>query len=252
RGLNKELDEDDIYKILDDYKSSTIGQMFENEWKKQQLEQTRLKYPVIRMLLGVFGKQYFLCGLVQCVVRTFFMVARPLAIGRVISFFERGSTMSKGDAYIATSIVIGITFAQTIYNHAYMLYLQQMAQKIRIGICSLIYRKALKLSTSSLIGVTNGKIVTLMTKDVALFDSAIVLAHDLWIGIIQVIVMTYVMYQHIGVSAIFGVGFLILLIPLQLWIGRQTTKTRLKTAEKSDERIHLIQEVLTTIQIIKA
>lgn len=96
-----------------------------------------------------------------------------------------------------------------------MLYLQQMAQKIRIGLCSLMYRKALKLSTASLVDVTNGKIVTLMTKDVALFDSAIVLAHDVWIGVIQVIIMTYVMYQHIGVSAIFGVGFLIVLIPIQ-------------------------------------
>ncbi|GJQ66875.1 hypothetical protein Trydic_g7898 [Trypoxylus dichotomus] len=252
RGLANELNDDDIYKILDDYRSSKIGQMFENEWKKQNLEETPLKYPVIRMLLAVFGRQYFICGLVQCVVRTTFMVARPLAIGSVVSYFEKGSTMSKTDAYIATFIVIGITVLQTIYNHAYMLYLQQMAQKIRIGLCSLIYRKALKLSTSSLIAVTNGKIVTLMTKDVALFDSAIVLAHDLWIGIIQVIVMTYVMYKHIGVSAIFGVGFLMLLIPLQWWIGKQTTKTRLKTAAKSDERIRLIQEVLTTIQTIKA
>ncbi|KAI4464898.1 atp-binding cassette sub-family c [Holotrichia oblita] len=159
--------------------------------------------------------------------------------------------MSKEDVYFYAAIVITITILQTIYNHAYMLYLQQIAQKIRIGLCSLIYRKALKLSTSSLINITSGKIVTLMTKDVALFDSAIILAHDLWIGIIQVIVMTYVMYKHIGVSAIFGVGFLILLIPFQLWIGSQTTKTRLKTAAKSDERIRLIQEVLTTIQIIK-
>lgn len=144
-----------------------------------------------------------------------FRVARPLAIGRVVSYFERGSAMSKEDAYFYAAIVITITILQTIYNHAYMLYLQQIAQKIRIGLCSLIYRKALKLSTSSLINITSGKIVTLMTKDVGLFDSAIILAHDLWIGLIQVIVMTYVMYRHIGVSAIFGVGFLILLIPFQ-------------------------------------
>lgn len=123
--------------------------------------------------------------------------------------------MPKEDAYFYAFIVIGITLLQTIYNHGYMLYLQQIAQKIRIGLCSLMYRKALKLSTSSLIDVTNGKIVTLMTKDVALFDSAIILAHDLWIGIIQVVIMTYVMYRHIGASAVFGVGFLILLVPFQ-------------------------------------
>lgn len=69
RGLIKEIDDDDIYEILQGYKSSKIGKLFEDEWKRQK----HMKNAVIRMLLGVFGKQYLICGLVQCVVRTTFM-----------------------------------------------------------------------------------------------------------------------------------------------------------------------------------
>lgn len=145
----------------------------------------------------------------------FFRVTRPLVIGKLVAYFDTNSKMTINDAYFYASLVIGITILQTIYNHGYMLYLQQMAQKIRIGLCSLIYRKSLKLSTSAMVDVSSGKIVTLITKDVLLFDSAVVLAHDIWIGVIQVVLMTYVMYIQIGVSAIFGVGFLILLIPFQ-------------------------------------
>ena len=123
--------------------------------------------------------------------------------------------MSKTDAYAYAFAVIAITVFITIYNHGYMLYMQQMAQKIRIGLCSLMYRKALMLNSSSLAEITTGKIVTLMSKDVNFFDSAIIFVHDLWIGFIQVALMTYVMYEQIGVSALYGVGFLVLLTPFQ-------------------------------------
>ncbi|XP_071052810.1 probable multidrug resistance-associated protein lethal(2)03659 isoform X1 [Onthophagus taurus] len=248
KGIKKELEEDDIYELLKGYESEKLGSKFENQWKKE------LKNPkpsLLRVLFGVFGVEYMTCGLIQGVIRTTFMITRPLVIGRLVAYFDTKSNLTKSQAYIYATLLIGITILQTIYNHGYMLYLTQMAQKIRTGLCSLIYRKSLKLSTSSLIEVTNGKIVTLISKDVNLFDFSIILSHDIWVGVIQVALMTYVMYQQIGISAILGVGFLLLLIPFQFWVGKQTTKNRLKTAAKSDERIRLIQEVLSTIRIIK-
>lgn len=93
--------------------------------------------------------------------------------------------------------------------------MMETAQRIRIGLCSLIYRKSLKLNGSSLIETTNGKIVTMITKDVMLFETMIQFINEAWIAVIQVCVMTYVMYLQIGIPAIIGVGFLVSLTPLQ-------------------------------------
>lgn len=93
--------------------------------------------------------------------------------------------------------------------------MMETAQRIRIGLCSLVYRKSLRLNTSSLIEISNGRIVTIITKDVMLFESMLQFVNEVWIGTIQVIVMTYVMYLQIGVPAIIGIGFLVVLTPLQ-------------------------------------
>lgn len=97
-----------------------------------------------------------------------------------------------------------------------MFYLQQLGIKARIATCSLLYRKLLKMNETNLTDMSNGvNIITLISKDVYTYDLALMFANDLWIGIIQTIIMTYIMYNAIGISAFAGVAFMIFLIPIQ-------------------------------------
>lgn len=63
--------------------------------------------------------------------------------------------------------------------------------------------------------MSSGKIATLISKDVFSFDAALMFGHDIWIGVIQVTIMTYLMYNAIGISAFVGVAFMIAIVPLQ-------------------------------------
>lgn len=44
---------------------------------------------------------------------------------------------------------------------------------------------------------------------------------------------------------------MLLLIPLQGWLGNKTSVLRLKTAQMSDKRIGLMNEIIQGIQVIK-
>lgn len=90
-----------------------------------------------------------------------------------------------------------------------------VGMKIRVACCALIYRKALKLSQTSLRKTNIGQIVNLLSNDVNRFDVAVVFAHQIWIGPLECIIVTYLMYQEVGVSAVFGVTVLLLFIPIQ-------------------------------------
>lgn len=46
-------------------------------------------------------------------------------------------------------------------------------------------------------------------------DLAVMFVHYLWVGPVETIVVTFFMYQEIGISAIFGTLFLLAFIPFQ-------------------------------------
>lgn len=94
-------------------------------------------------------------------------------------------------------------------------YIAQLAIKARTAVSSLIYRKALQLSDTSVMKLSSGRIVSLISKDLYTFDSTINCIVEVPIGLIHVAVMTFIMYRAIGVSALAGVGYVFLAMPVQ-------------------------------------
>jgi len=57
--------------------------------------------------------------------------------------------------------------------------------------------------------------INLISNDVNQFDLALPKLHYLWIGPLQIIVFTYLLWQEIGVSSLIGIATLFFFIPLQ-------------------------------------
>lgn len=75
--------------------------------------------------------------------------------------------------------------------------------------------QALRLSTTALGETTVGQIVNLLSNDVNRFDALVVFLNYMWIGPLQTVVVTYFLWQEIGVSSVIGVIVLLVAIPLQ-------------------------------------
>lgn len=96
-----------------------------------------------------------------------------------------------------------------------MMAIVHLGMKTRIACCSLIYRKALRLSKTALGDTTVGQVVNLLSNDVNRFDNAAMFLHYLWLGPLETLIVGYLTYNELGVSAIIGVACLLLFIPLQ-------------------------------------
>lgn len=176
----------------------------------------------------------------------------PWAVGRLISYFTINQTeITKYDGYFYAILVIVLNLINCIYLHNYMLTITAFGFKIRTAFSSLIYRKCLKLSNDSLSKITVGKIVTLLTKDVASLEMMALYGNDIWIGFIQIIIVSVIIYNKIGLAAFSGCSFFILMIPIQVFIGKQANKLRKDVVEKSDARLQITQEALSYMKIIK-
>lgn len=60
-----------------------------------------------------------------------------------------------------------------------------------------------------------GNIITIVTKDVQQFEATIWLFNELWIAVIQTVVICYLLYSKIGLASTIGITLLMLSIPLQ-------------------------------------
>lgn len=141
---------------------------------------------------------------------------QPLALGQLIAYYIPNQTeISEKEAYLYAGGVILCSLLSVFLTHPYMMGVLHLGMKLRVACCSLIYRKALKLSKTALGQTTAGQVVNLLSNDVNRFDVAVIFAHQLWVGPLETVLVTYLMYQQVGVSAVIGVVFLLMFIPLQ-------------------------------------
>lgn len=116
-------------------------------------------------------------------------------------------------------MITSFTIDLIISNHTAMA-LDHMSMKMRVACCSLMYRKALRLSKNALAQTTIGQIVNLLSNDVSKFDEGFRLTHYTWISPVQAAIGTYLLYRIVGVSAFAGIAFLFLFVPLQSMLSK--------------------------------
>lgn len=75
--------------------------------------------------------------------------------------------------------------------------------------------QSLCLSNTAIGKTTVGQVINLLSNDVNRFDRAATFLHYLWIGPLQSIVVTYFLWQEIGVSSLLSIIIMTLIIPFQ-------------------------------------
>ncbi|XP_023311681.1 probable multidrug resistance-associated protein lethal(2)03659 [Anoplophora glabripennis] len=251
KGRRKPLDDEDVYEVIPKFSSKKLGDNLEDYWELERKKKGN-EASVIRVLISCFAKKYLFIGFIQLCVKTSLILIQPLAFSKLVAYFTPGQTdISRNELYKYAAVVIGLNILSTVYNHNYIQYIIEYGLLVRTSFSSLIYRKALKLKPSAFSDITMGNIVTLITKDVGAFEGALTFLNDVWIGVIQTILITYLIYIRIGWSVLAGVGFFVLIIPLQVYIGQKNSNNRLKSAKKTDDRLQVTKEAFSAIKIIK-
>ncbi|XP_044727627.1 ATP-binding cassette sub-family C member 4-like isoform X2 [Chrysoperla carnea] len=253
KGFKHDLEENDLYQPLKEHRSDYLGDKLALLWEKElRLASEKKRHPSLgKVIVKCFGWQFVWLGIVLLIFEIGMRMLQPLALGKLISYFEATPKVSEQEAYFYAGGVVACSFFYVISIHPYMLGMLHIGMKMRVACCSLIYRKALRLSKTALGETTAGQVVNLLSNDVNRFDVAVLFLQMLWVGPLETVICTYFMYQEIGVSAIAGVIALLLFIPLQAWLGKRTSILRLKTALRTDERVRLMNEIISGIQVIK-
>ncbi|EDW89496.2 probable multidrug resistance-associated protein lethal(2)03659 [Drosophila yakuba] len=249
KGYKKTLDSNDLYRPLEEHKSDTLGNQLCAAWDRE-LENDARAPKLLRALLRVFGWQLGVRGLAIFVVELGLRTLEPVFLGKLISYFSGDSEAAGAGIYYAVALIVIGALTVAILNPT-AFGIRHVSFKVRVALGSLIFRKALRLTKGSLGDSTSGHVVNLISNDVSRLDSSPYNVHYLLVGPLQVLIITYLMYQEIGISAVFGVLFMLLFMPLQMYMGTKTSAIQLKAAERTDNRIRIVNEIISAIQVLK-
>ncbi|CAH1105144.1 unnamed protein product, partial [Psylliodes chrysocephalus] len=248
KGYKRELTEDDMYWHRKVHDSIDLGNKLERRWKKHLENNKKPSY--LKVLVGTFFWEIILLNILAISVEAVRMV-QPFLISKLLLVYEGDTSGGANEIYIYSSLIVFSQLLCVLMNHSFIMSIMQVGMKMRISSCSLIYRKSLKLSKSALAETTIGQMVNLLSNDVGRFDTATHHLHFYYLAPIQTLVVMYLLYVNIGLASLSGAVFLLLSIPLQSWLGQKTSKYRLRVAERTDERVRLMNEVISGIQVIK-
>ncbi|XP_076749190.1 putative multidrug resistance-associated protein lethal(2)03659 [Xylocopa sonorina] len=255
-GYKKELEEDDLYSPLREDKSDFLGQRivenWENEVKRCEQRKDNSKPSLFRVLYKCFGKIVMNTGLALFILEFGIRLVQPFLLARLLRYFSGNRKNWTNDIHYYAGAFCLLPLLNALILHWSLQTLMHVGMKVRVACCTLIYRKILRLSNSVLENETSaGQMVNFLSNDVNRLDYFVFGIHYLWIGPLQVFVIAYLIYREIGIGAITGMTTFLLCIPLQLYFGRKVSRLTLLCAQKTDDRLRLMNQIIAGVEIIK-
>uniref|UniRef100_A0A8B9MCZ2 ATP binding cassette subfamily C member 4 n=1 Tax=Accipiter nisus TaxID=211598 RepID=A0A8B9MCZ2_9AVES len=237
------------------FRETHVCVLFVRYWDKEvQKAKKRGKPPhLTKAIILCYWKSYLVFGIFTMIEETL-KIIQPIFLGKIINYFENydsSDEVALNFAYCYAAALSVCTLILAIMHHLYFYHVQRAGMKLRVAMCHMIYRKALRLSNVAMAKTTTGQIVNLLSNDVNKFDQVTIFLHFLWAGPIQAVAVTVLLWMEIGPSCLAGMAVLIILLPVQTCIGRLFSSLRSKTAALTDVRIRTMNEVISGMKIIK-
>jgi ABC-type multidrug transport system fused ATPase/permease subunit len=139
-------------------------------------------------------KWQFAAGIIPRLLHSGFNFAQPFLIQSVIVLVSKKEmSVQISSGLIGATVLIYLGLAISGAWHKHMSY--QLVTMYRGGLVSLIFKKTLKLKTTS---IKDSAPVTLMTADVETIVAAGASVHDMWANMLELPVGIYLLYRQVG------------------------------------------------------
>ncbi|KAK9720652.1 ABC transporter [Popillia japonica] len=259
KGVRKGIDANDLFVTQKADDSVVIGDQLQEHWEKQLEDSKRTGKPpsLVKAIAKTFLWSYMIFGIIMFIQVVGLRAFQPQVLGFLLRLFTGAASVDHIEntalaKYLTALVLILVVLISAFIMHHTSLGQQIIGMRIRIAVSTLIYRKMLKLSQQSLGETAAGKVVNLLANDVVRFDFVTTALHYFWITPIQVILISYLMWDVVGISSLSGIlGMVVLTLPIQFVMGILSSKFRGKVAVRTDYRVRLMNEIISGIQVIK-
>jgi ATP-binding cassette subfamily C (CFTR/MRP) protein 1 len=204
---------------------------------------------LIFILIKVFGGKFF-AGTLLKLLTDLLSFSGPLILDLIINFIkDKEQNMIVG--LFLTILLFITTFSQSLILQHYYFRMYLVGARVRTALVNMIYRKSLRLSTTSRKVATVGEMTNLISVNAQLFLTLIQFLNMLWSSPFQIVICIYLLWRYLGIAAFAGLATTIIFIPLNVFATDLNKKFSVKKLNNQDLRIKVLNEMLAGIKVIK-
>jgi ABC-type multidrug transport system fused ATPase/permease subunit len=251
-GYSQFLTEEDLWALAKNDTTKSTGEAFEDAW---QHELQNRKNPSLWMtLFRAYGGPYVLAAFFK-VGNDLSAFAQPQLLRLLLTWVDsyrdgrQPEPVIKGAAIALAMFAVAVL--QTIFVHQYFQSTFVTGMRVKGGLTSSIYRKALKLSNEGRASKTTGDIVNYMAVDAQRLQDLTQYAQQLWSAPFQIVICMLSLYQLVGWSMLAGIGVMIFMIPINGFIARIMKNLQKQQMKNKDARSRLVAEIINNMKSIK-
>ena len=168
----------------------------------------------------------------------------------IINFIkDKDQKMSVG--FFLTILLFLSSFSQSLIMQHYYFRMYLVGGRIRTALVNMVYKKSLRLSTTSRKAASAGEMTNLIAVNAQLFITIIPFLNMIWSSPLQIILCIYMLWRYLGIAAFAGLATTIIFIPLNVFATNKNKILSVKKLEKQDLRIKILNEILGGIKVIK-
>ena len=163
-----------------------------------------------------------------------------------------------GEPFMWVGVIAALNIV-TFLTHGCLYYAtMKLGWMWKMSVTGYIYKKLFELKSSQLYGgvmgsLGTGKLVNLISNDVARFEEFAVFGSFVYVSVLEVVGVLVVLAVIMNwPSAIAGVGTTVIFLPLQIFLGGVFARIRSRTAASTDKRVRFISEVIEGMSTVKS
>ncbi|XP_061370562.1 ABC transporter C family member 14-like [Gastrolobium bilobum] len=246
KGYKTPLKLEDVPSLPLEFRAEKMSELFQSNWPKPE---ENSKHPVGVTLFRCFWKHIAFTGFLA-VIRLAVMYIGPMLIQSFVDFTSRkDSTPSEGLVLIL--ILLAAKSVEVLSVHQFNFHSQKLGMLIRSSIITSVYKKGLKLSSSSRQAHGTGQVVNHMAVDAQQLSDLMLQLHPIWLMPLQVAAALALIYYYVGWSVLAALLGTTIVFIFTLFRTKSSNSFQFRIMMNRDLRMKATNELLNNMRVIK-
>ncbi|KAF8909428.1 multidrug resistance-associated ABC transporter [Gymnopilus junonius] len=247
-GASRIITEDDLPPLPPTDESAQLG---------HALKSAMEKHPLWRALFVAYGGPYAIAAGLK-IIQDLLAFLQPQLLRILLAYiswyqstrFQPNDRPSDLEGFAIAMTMFVASVIQTICLNQYFQRTFETGMRVRAGLVTAIYNKALVLSNDER-SRSSGDIVNLMSVDATRLQDLCTYGLIAFSGPLQITLAFVSLYNLLGWAAFVGVAIMVISIPLNTYIARILKRMQEQQMKNRDKRTRLMSELLANIKSIK-
>ncbi|KAA0044372.1 ABC transporter C family member 14-like [Cucumis melo var. makuwa] len=246
KGYKAPLQLDEVPTLSPQHRAEEMSALFESKWPKPHEKST---HPVRTTLIRCFWKEIAFTAFLA-IIRTCVMYVGPVLIQRFVDF-SAGKRSSPYEGYYLVLILLAAKFFEVLTTHHFNFNSQKTGMLIRCTLITSLYKKGLRLSSSSRQDHGVGQIVNYMAVDAQQLSDMMLQLHAVWLMPLQVTVGLVLLGAYLGIATVVTLLSLIGVLIFVVLGSQRNNKFQFNVMKNRDLRMKATNEMLNYMRVIK-